>query len=258
MLYLSRINLVYQSLFAGIFTFILTVLGASVVFLFKKANKNIMDIMLAISAGIMLSTSFFSLIVPAIKMVSIDKYSTILIFISFFSGSLFVYFNNFFIDKFYSNKNNLDLKRSIILLFSITMHNIPEGFVIGVAFGTVYYGSSTLEAALLLTLGIGIQNFPEGAAISLPLKRDGLSSINSFLLGSLSGIVEPIAAVAGSLLMLKIKSVLPLIMLFTAGTMIYVIIVELIPESQKNKKEGLMALFNILGFSFMLILELLL
>lgn len=258
MLYLSKFNPLFQALFAGIFTFILTVLGSAVVFLFRKTNKTMMDGMLATSSGIMLSASFFSLIIPAIESISIFKLSAILTFISFISGSLFLYFNNWFLEKFISgNKYSLN-KRNILLFLSITMHNIPEGLVLGVAFGSAYYGSSTLAAAVLLTIGIAIQNFPEGSAISLPLKRDGLSNFKSFIFGALSGVVEPIAAVIGALLVLNIKTVLPLIMLFTAGAMIYVTIVELIPESQKNKKEGLMALLNILGFSFMMILELLL
>lgn len=257
MIYLSELNPLYQALIAGFFTFLLTCLGSAIVFLFRKPNKTIMDSMLAISSGIMLSASFFSLIVPSIEIISNMKCSPILVFISFFSGSLFLYFNNYYLEKICAKKQYSNKKRSILLFCSITMHNIPEGLVLGVAFGSVYYGSSTLVATLLLTLGIAIQNFPEGAAVSLPLRRDGLTSLKAFLLGTLSGVVEPITSVIGTILILKIKMFLPFIMLFTAGAMIYVIIVELIPESQKNKKEGLMALLNILGFSFMMILELL-
>jgi ZIP family zinc transporter len=143
-----------------------------------------------------------------------------------------------------------------MLFFSITLHNIPEGLVLGVAFASVYYNSTTLISAILLTVGIAIQNFPEGAAISLPLAREGLSPRKAFVFGVLSGIVEPIFSVIGALIVLKIKFILPLIMLFTSGAMIYVIIIELIPESQKNKKEGLMALLNMIGFAIMMFLDL--
>jgi len=135
------------------------------------------------------------------------------------------------------------------------LHNIPEGLVLGVAFGSVSYKSMSLMSAILLTIGIAIQNFPEGSAISLPLARDGISTKKAFMFGVLSGIVEPIAAVIGAILVLKIKSLLPFIMSFTAGAMIYVIILELIPESLQNKKEGLMTLLNMIGFSIMMFLD---
>ena len=254
----SNLSPILQSFIAGTFTFLLTVLGAGIIFLFKKINKTLMDAMLAISAGIMLSASFFSLIIPAISDDTCNGFFSIIYVIAFFLGSLSLYFGNNFLNKKLDKENYSKLKRCILLFFSITMHNIPEGLVIGVAFGSVYYKSSSLIAALLLTLGIGIQNFPEGSAISLPLNRDGISKNKAFLFGVLSGIVEPISAIIGAFLILKIKKLLPLIMLFTAGAMIYVIIIELIPESQKNKKEGLMALLNIIGFSFMMFLELIL
>lgn len=253
-------NLSYFSLaiLSGLFAFSLTCLGSAIVFLFKGINKLIMDCMLALSAGIMLSSSFFSLIIPAIEYKS--SFGIIYIFlliISFLLGGLFLYFFNLIINKFFSFKSDFNFRKCLLLFFSITLHNIPEGLILGVAFGSVYHSSTSLLSAIILTIGISLQNFPEGSAISLPMKRMGVSSIKAFLFGVISGIVEPIAAIIGALLILKVRNLLPFIMLFTAGAMIYVIIVELIPESQKNKNEGLIAFINIIGFTIMMFLELL-
>ena len=217
-----------------------------------------MDCMLALSAGIMLSASIFSLIVPAINSINhTNFFSNILLLIAFISGACFLCISNNIIDKSLKNNKQSKLKKCILLFFSITLHNIPEGLVIGVSFGSIFFKTISLFSAVILTVGIAIQNFPEGAAISLPLRRIGVSSFKSFIFGVLSGVVEPIAAIIGALLVIKIQKLLPFIMLFTAGAMIYVIIVELIPDSQKNKNEGLIAFINIIGFSFMMFLELL-
>ena len=147
-----------------------------------------------------------------------------------------------------------------MLIFSITLHNIPEGLAIGVAFGSILYGldGSNIASALTLSLGIGIQNLPEGSAISLPLRREGLSRKKSFLIGSLTGIVEPISGLIGCLLALQVQYILPFLLSFAAGSMIYVVIIELIPESQTNEKKDLMALFSIIGFTIMMILDVIL
>lgn len=147
-----------------------------------------------------------------------------------------------------------------MLFTSITLHNIPEGLVVGVAFGAIAYGidNATVFAAISLTIGIAIQNFPEGSAISLPLRREGLSRFKSFMFAMLSGIVEPIAAVIGALLVMKIQIILPFILSFAAGAMIFVISMELIPESQSNNKKDLMAFLTLLGFSIMMVLEIVL
>ena len=238
----------------------MTCLGSSIIFLLKGVNKNLMDYMLALSAGIMLSASFFSLIIPAINYINYNSIFYVIIFIcSFLFGAGFLWLSNTVIDRYINRNNNCsnNFKKCILLFFSITIHNIPEGLVIGIAFGSIYYRTSSLLSAILLTLGIAIQNFPEGAAISLPLKRAGINSLKSFLFGALSGIVEPIAAILGAILVVKIQILLPFIMLFAAGAMIYVVIVELIPDSQNNKKEGLVAFINVIGFSLMMFLELL-
>jgi len=252
----SNSSFVFQSFLAGIFTFIFTSLGASIIFLFKKVPKIVMDCMLSVSAGIMLAASLFSLINPAIEMIDSSNFFSLFILTSFFIiGGIFLLISNYLFDNKINIKSFNSNKRCIMLFFSIMLHNIPEGLVLGVAFGSVSYKSMSLMSAILLTIGIAIQNFPEGSAISLPLARDGISTKKAFMFGVLSGIVEPIAAVIGAILVLKIKSLLPFIMSFTAGAMIYVIILELIPESLQNKKEGLMTLLNMIGFSIMMFLD---
>ena len=144
-----------------------------------------------------------------------------------------------------------------MLIFSITLHNIPEGMAIGVAFGSVAYHleGATLAAAVMLAIGIGIQNFPEGSAVSLPLRREGMSTKKAFFFGALSGIVEPISAVIGAILVIKVQILLPILLSFAGGAMIYVVVQELIPESQTNEKKDLMALFTIFGFLIMMIFD---
>ena len=144
-----------------------------------------------------------------------------------------------------------------MLIFSITLHNIPEGLAVGVAFGSIAYSleGATLTSAMLIALGIGIQNFPEGTAVSVPLRREGISRKKAFFYGQLSGLVEPISGVLGALLVLKIRTLLPFLLSFAAGAMIYVVVEELIPESQTNKKKDLMSLFTIIGFTIMMILD---
>ena len=148
-------------------------------------------------------------------------------------------------------------RRALMLMSSITLHNIPEGLSVGVAFGSLAYGlgGATPAAACLLALGIGIQNLPEGTAVSVPLRREGMSRGRAFFLGQLSGIVEPISGVLGALLVLKVRLLLPYMLAFAAGAMIYVVVEELIPESQTNERKDVMALFTLIGFSVMMVLD---
>lgn len=254
--FLANINPIILSFIAGMITFSITVLGASIVFFFKKIDKSLMDIMLSISAGIMISASFFSLLEPAIEMTN----NWVIIFSGFIIGGITLFIGDkllTLLDK-KGRKSISNLKRSIMLFSSITLHNIPEGLVIGVAYGSCLYNPDNLLSALILTIGIGIQNFPEGCAISLPMRRDGISRFKSFIVGALSAIVEPIFAVLGALLIVKIKVILPFVLSFTAGAMIFVSISELLPEVLLGKRKDLMVLFSMIGFSIMMILELVL
>ena len=254
--YFYNLNPILQSLIAGLFTFIITALGSSSVFLLKKINKTMLDIFLSISAGVMISASFFSLINPAINMAeNLNLTPAIVLSIGILFGTMFLYLG----DKFFQKKINIskNKKRISMLIFSITLHNIPEGMAIGVAFGSVIYGlnGATVSAAIALAIGIGIQNFPEGSAISLPLVGSGETKLKSFIIGSLSAIVEPIAAMIGAILVLKIRIILPYLLAFAAGAMLYVVIEEIIPESQSTEKKDLMAFVTIIGFSIMMILD---
>lgn len=239
-----------QSLLAGIFTFLITALGSALVLFFKDINKLFLDSMLAFSAGIMIASSFFSLLNPAIELSN----SWFTITSSFMLGGLIILLCDKLITSMCHSKTTIkDLRMSLMLFISITLHNIPEGFVIGVAYASL--ANNNIIGALSLTLGIAIQNFPEGSAISFPLRREGVNRTKAFIIGTLSALPEPIAAVLGALLVLKVNMILPFIMSLTAGAMIYVTVKELIPESQNNKKQGLMTLFLMLGFSLMMILE---
>ena len=258
------LNPIIQALLATLFTYSVTALGAALVYFFKKVNKNLMDGMLGFAGGVMISASFFSLINPAITMsLSLNLTPWVVVTIGFMSGGLLLFIG----DKVYDlyeirhpkkrNNKKENLKRSLMLMASITLHNIPEGMAVGVAFGSVVYGieGATLISAWTLALGIGLQNFPEGTAVSMPLRREGFSRNKSFFLGQLSGIVEPIAGVIAALLVIKIRLLLPFLLSFAAGAMIYVVVEELIPESQTNEKKDLMAIFTLIGFSVMMILD---
>ncbi len=249
----SNLSPVIQAFIATMLTWGITALGASFVFLFKNIKKNMMDAMLGFAAGVMIAASFFSLISPSIEMAeNIGANPWLLPTIGFLCGGIFLYIGDNLCQKIESK-----YKRQIMLFSSITLHNIPEGMAIGVAFGSVAYGldGATLAAACLLALGIGIQNFPEGSAVSLPLLREGMSAKKAFFYGQLSALVEPIAAVIGAILVLRMRLFLPFLLAFAAGAMIYVVVCELIPESQSNEKKDLMALFTLIGFSVMMILD---
>lgn len=254
-----NLNYPIQALIASLFTWGITSLGAAVVFLFKKVNKNTMDAMLGLSAGVMLAATFWSLLSPALEMAeNLKLISWLIVSLGVLSGGLLLFCGDKIFDRITKKKTNShSIKRSLMLIFSITLHNIPEGMAIGVAFGSVFYNleGATLATAVMLAIGIGIQNFPEGSAVSLPLRREGMSPKKAFFFGMLSGIVEPISAVVGAILVIKVQVLLPILLSFAGGAMIYVVVQELIPESQTNKKKDLMALFTILGFLLMMIFD---
>ena len=259
--FFSELSPVIQALVAALFTWSITTLGASIVFFFKEVRKGIMDALLGFSAGVMISASFWSLLSPSIEMASNLKMTPWLVaFIGFMSGGLLLFIGDKVFSHFSSKNNNNGagkVKRCLMLIFSITLHNIPEGLVIGVAFGSLAYGieGATLASAITLAIGIGLQNFPEGSAVSLPLRREGMKRSKAFFLGQATGIVEPISAVLGAFLVLKMQVLLPFLLAFASGAMIYVVVEELIPESQSNSRKDLMAIFTLIGFSVMMILD---
>ncbi|MDK2868532.1 MAG: zinc transporter, family [Clostridiales bacterium] len=256
---------VLQALIGTLFTWFVTALGAAMVFLFKKINRTALDMMLGFAAGVMIAASFWSLLNPAIAMAeSSGMIPWVPAVVGFLSGGLFL----FLIDKILPHLHNgFDMseaegiktswQRSVLLVLAITLHNIPEGLAVGVAFGAVAAGlpEATIGAAIALALGIGIQNFPEGAAVSIPLRREGFSRTKAFLYGQASGIVEPIAGVIGAFLVIKMQTLLPYALSFAAGAMIFVVVEELIPESQREKNTDLATLGAMVGFALMMLLD---
>lgn len=254
------LNPILQALIATTFTWGITLLGALMVCFFKEVNKKALNTILGFSAGVMIAASFWSLLLPSIELSEELGYIAWgLPALGFILGGLFVLLSDKFLDKTLSDKNSIkkdSLKRSILLVSAITLHNIPEGMSIGVAFGGISSGVSgmTLIGAIMLAIGIGIQNFPEGAAVSLPLRKEGFSRKKSFFIGQASALVEPISAVIGVILVLAVRSILPILLSFAAGAMITVASRELLPESISENK-NLSTLGLISGFVLMMVLD---
>lgn len=263
--WLLEINPVLLALMATLFTYAVTALGASMVFFFKTINKKVLNLMLGFAAGVMIAASFWSLLDPAIKMVEErGGIPWVPAVIGFLGGGVFLYG----LDKILPHLH-LGLardkaegipttwRRSVLLVLAITLHNIPEGLAVGVAFGALAMNPEigVLSGAIVLAFGIGLQNFPEGAAVSVPLRREGLSRWKSFLYGQASGVVEPIAGVVGALLVVSMSSILPYALSFAAGAMIYVVIEELIPESQTGNETDLSTIGGMVGFTVMMLLD---
>lgn len=247
------------TIIASLFTYSVTALGAMLVFFFKSVNRKILDAMLGFSAGVMIAASFWSLISPALELSrELGYVEWLLPALGFLFGGLFIVLTAKILDKKLKVKEQEShtFKRSILLVSSITLHNIPEGLAVGVAFGGAALGitGSTIIGAIMLALGIGIQNFPEGAAVALPLRREGYSRRKSFFIGQASGMVEPFAAVAGFFLTMAVRSILPFLLTFSAGAMIAVVASELIPEGAKENK-SITVIGVILGFLVMMILD---
>lgn len=249
-----------QALFATLFTWGITAAGAAMVFCCKNIRHNVMNGLLAASAGVMLAAAFWSLLAPAIEMsqaMGALRWLPAFLGLALGAVALFAADQCLLRQQLRGNARYHTPKRTLLLVASITLHNIPEGLAIGVAFGSLHYGlnGATLAAACMLALGIGIQNFPEGAAISLPLLRDGVSKKHAFMAGQLSGIVEPIAGVLGALLVLRVRWLLPYMLAFAGGAMIYVIVEELLPESRHQAQPGRTALYVLAGFALMMVLD---
>ena len=252
-----NLNYLNQALLAGLFTWFITLLGSSLVYFFKNVKTFILDLMLGIAAGVMLSASFWSLLLPSIDLsLELKQKAWLFPCLGFLCGGLLLFLSDKFFQTIFKKEKKVN-KNNALLIFSITLHNIPEGIAVGVAFGSLKYGldGASLISALMLAFGIGIQNFPEGAAVSLPLRRSGMSLNKSFFLGQLSGLVEPLFAFLGAMLAIKIRYALPFILSFAAGAMIYVVVAELIPESQKGKHKEIISLFTMFGFTIMMLLD---
>lgn len=254
-----------QALLGGLFGWILTAIGASVVFLTKGFNQKLFDGMLGFAAGVMIAASFWSLLLPSIAM---SEGSSLPVWVIPASGFLLGAIALRVVDKIlphihigFKKSEAEGVKtpwhKSVLMVLGITMHNIPEGLAVGVAFGAVAAGipNATIAMAIALTVGIGIQNFPEGLAVSMPLRRQGFSKMRSFWYGQLSGIVEPIAAVVGAVAVITFRPILPYALAFAAGAMIFVVVEEAIPESQHGGNADLATMGTILGFVMMMILD---
>lgn len=264
-------NLVIMALIATLGTWFVTALGAAMVVFFTSPNPKGMNIMLGFASGVMIAASFWSLLQPAIERAeAVSNLPAYLVAtVGFLCGALFMWASDKVVSfarrkaEIAGGKANERLNRIIMLMLSITLHNIPEGLAVGVAFGALQgggYGAEDLMGAISVAVGIGLQNFPEGAAVSVPLRREGYSRKKSFLFGQASGMVEPFAGVLGTVLVVYMEAILPYALSFAAGAMILVAVHELIPECQKNPgtQPYLATMGIVLGFATMMLLDVML
>jgi len=261
----ASLNPILQALLGTLFTWFVTALGAAMVFLFRSVNRRLLNSMLGFAAGVMIAASFWSLLAPALEMAADGPLPAwIPAAVGFLLGGAFLWVADRILPHLHlglpieeAEGIRTGWQRSILLVLAITLHNIPEGLAVGVAFGAVGAGlpAASLAGAVALAIGIGLQNFPEGAAVSIPLRREGLSPLRSFWYGQLSGIVEPIAAVLGAAAVLLVRPLLPYALAFAAGAMIYVVVEELIPESQSDKNTDPATIGAMLGFALMMVLD---
>jgi ZIP family zinc transporter len=263
----ANLTPITQALIGTLFTWFLTALGAGMVFFFKSINRKLLDSMLGFAAGVMIAASFWSLLAPAIEMAEGTSPfpSWIPAVVGFLLGGVFLWMADRLLPHLHlgfptseAEGIKTSWQRSILLVLAITLHNIPEGLAVGVAFGALGADlpSASLAGAIALAIGIGIQNFPEGAAVSVPLRREGLSRMKSFFYGQMSGIVEPVAGLLGAAAVIFIRPILPYALAFAAGAMIYVVVEELIPESQLDKLGTHFSTAGaMLGFAIMMTLD---
>lgn len=259
----SQLGPVTQALLATLFTWGVTALGAAMVFFFKSINKNVLNGMLGFAAGVMIAASFWSLLSPAISMAEESGVVGWLPAVTgFLFGGAFLWLVDRFLPHMHIGADESEglpsnLHHSTLLVLAITLHNIPEGLAVGVAFGAVASGfpGATLLGAIALAIGIGLQNFPEGAAVSIPLRREGMSRWKSFLYGQASAVVEPVAGVAGAALVLLMQPILPYALSFAAGAMIYVVVEEIIPEAQSDNETDVATIGVMIGFAIMMFLD---
>lgn len=262
---------VTMALAATLMTWFVTALGAATVVFFKSPNPKFMNITLGFASGVMISASFWSLLQPAIERAEASSAlpAYLVATLGFLLGALFMWASDKAVAFARKKADGADtaknerLQRILMLILSITLHNIPEGLAVGVAFGVLQNGNcsaETLAGAITVAVGIGLQNFPEGAAVSMPLRREGYSRKKSFFLGQASGMVEPIAGVVGALLVVHVEAILPYALSFAAGAMILVAVHELIPECQQNQRSQPYAatMGIVIGFAFMMLLDVML
>ncbi len=261
--YFEGIDPVLGALYATTFTWALTALGASLVFFFKSMNRAVLDGMLGFTGGVMVAASFWSLLAPAIEMSGGEGFAKVLpAAVGFFLGALFLFGLDKVLPHIHINfKEAEGIKtpwhKTTLLVLAITLHNIPEGLAVGVLFGGVAAGfdGATIGGAVALAIGIGLQNFPEGFAVAMPLRRQGVSRKKSFWYGQLSAVVEPIAGVLGAWAVLSFEPILPYALAFAAGAMIFVVVEEVIPETQQDKYTDIATMGFIAGFIIMMSMD---
>lgn len=268
-------HIVYYALLATLGTWLVTALGAATVVFFKSPSPKLLNLMLGFASGVMIAASFWSLLQPAIERAELSSAAGtglppyLVATSGFLFGAIFLWGSDKIVSyarqKAYSTTGQRTerLNRIIMLILSITLHNVPEGLAVGVAFGLLNgttYTTEALMGAVTIAIGIGLQNFPEGAAVSIPLRREGYSRKRSFLLGQASGIVEPIAGVLGALLVVYVETILPYALSFAAGAMILVAVHELIPECQRNQEDQpyFATMGIVVGFAVMMLLDVML
>ena len=264
--FLQQLSPVTQAFLATLFTWAVTAAGAGLVFMSREINQRLLDALLGFAAGVMIAASFWSLLAPGIEMAEqMGHIPWLTAAIGFMGGGVFMRLIDRVLPHLHpglamsqSEGIKTSWQRSTLLVLAITLHNIPEGLAVGVAFGAVAADlpSASMGGAIALAIGIGLQNFPEGTAVSMPLRREGMGRMKSFLLGQASGLVEPVAGVLGALFVLRMQNILPYALCFAAGAMIFVVVEELIPESQRNPANiDLVTMATLAGFSTMMILD---
>ena len=263
--YLVDLHPVLQAFLATCFTWFLTALGAAGVFFTRSVNKKILDPMLGFAGGVMIAASYWSLLSPALEMAEQQgQIAWVPAAVGFLLGGVCLRLVDRFLPHLHlyapieeAEGISTTWRRTTLLILAITLHNIPEGLAVGVAFGAVAAGipAATLPAAIALAMGIGIQNFPEGMAVAMPLRREGISRFKSFWYGQLSGLVEPVAGVLGAAAVLVARPILPYALAFAAGAMIFVVVEEVVPESQASGNADLATMGLMVGFTVMMILD---
>jgi ZIP family zinc transporter len=256
---------VLQALLATCFTWLVTAAGAGLVFIFRTINRRVLDGMLGFAAGVMIAASYWSLLAPAIEMAERSGgIAWVPATVGFLLGGAFLWLVDLILPHLHRGFPRSEAEgikttwqRSVLLILAITLHNIPEGLAVGVAFGALAANlpAASFTGAVALALGIGIQNFPEGTSVSVPLRREGMSRLRAFWYGQLSGIVEPVAGVIGAAAVILMRPILPYALAFAAGAMIYVVVEELIPEAQRESLSDVATVGAMVGFSVMMTLD---